>query len=90
MLQPLDLLGGVFVLKVGDESLEFELLAQIFEIGIDPKEWPARESSVYTALQPLHCLVGFAQNGVNARNLIIGVVGVTEGTRGIQSPLHTL
>ena len=80
----------MFVFEVGDESLEFGLLAQIFEIGIDPEEWPARESGVYAALQPLHCFLGFAQNRVNARNLIVGVVGVAEGTCGIQSPLHTL
>ena len=40
----------------------------------------------YTALQPLHCLMGFAQYGVNARDLIVGVMSMAEGTRGNPAP----
>jgi hypothetical protein len=72
------------VFKVSDESFEFGLLTQAFEMWIDPEERPARETGVYAALQPRHCLVGFAQYGVNTGDLIVGVVSMAEGTWGIQ------
>ena len=75
--------------KVSDESFEFWFLVQVFEMWIDPKERPAGESSVYAPLEPLHCLVRFAQYGVNACDLMVGVVSMTKEMWGIQRLANT-
>lgn len=80
----------MFVFEVSDESFEFRLLAQALEMRIDSEERPAGESGIDAALEPLHCLVRFAQGGMHARDLIVGVVSVAEGASGIQRLSHAL
>ena len=72
------------------KSFEFGLLTQVFEMGIDLEERPARESGIDAAFQPRHRLVRFAQYGINAGDLIIGVVSMAEGARRIERPADTL
>jgi len=78
------------VFEVSDKPFEFGLLTKAFEMWIDPEERPACESGIYTALQPLHCLVRIVQYGVNKRDLIVGVMIVAKGTSEIQRPAYTL
>jgi len=78
------------LLKITDQSFEFGLLTQAFEMGIDPEEGPARETRFDAALQPRHRLVRFSQYGINAGDLIISVVRVAEGARRIESSADTL
>ena len=59
-------------------------------MGIDLEEGPAGETGVDAAFQPRHGLVRFPQYGINAGDLIVGVVRMAEGARGIQSPANTL
>src|SRR6266550_6987716 len=89
-LYPLDLEGGVLALEIGNESLKTGIRAQAFEMWIHLEERPAGIARVDATLQPSHRLFRFAQDGVNAGDLIIGVVRVADGNREIESLLHTL
>ena len=78
------------MLKITDQSFEFGLLTQAFEMRIDLEERPAGETGVDAAFQPRHRLVRFPQYGINAGDLIISVVRMAEGVRRIESPADTL
>ena len=58
--------------------------------GSTRKKGQHAKPGVDAAFQPRHRLVRFAQYGINAGDLIVGVVRVAEGTRGIQRPTDTL
>ena len=78
------------MLKVSDELFECRLLAQALEIGIQPEERPASEPRVDAAFQPRHRRVRFPKHRVDAGDIVVGVVGVAEGTRGIERATNTL
>src|SRR5205814_10548871 len=89
-LQTTDLQGRIFSLQAGEEFLKRGQLAQVFEMRIDAEERPAGETGVDGALQPRHGLFRVPQDGINAGDLMIGVVDMTERTRGIQRFPYTL
>ena len=59
-------------------------------MGIDPEERPARKPGVGAAFEPRHRLVRFPEYRINAGDVVVGVVRVAEGTRGIQRLTNTL
>src|ERR1700680_3761686 len=59
-------------------------------MGIDPKKRPARKTSFYSAFQPGHRLLSLSQRAINAGDLMVGVVRMSEGTGGIECSANTL
>ena len=86
----MDLESGVCLLEVSDESCECGLFAQVFEMRIDPEERPARKPGVDAPFEPRHRLVRVPEDRIDAGNVVVGVVRVAEGTRGIQRLTNTL
>ena len=80
----------LFPLQTGDQGLESGQITQAFKVWIDAEKRPAREARVNRALQPRHGLFGVPQQGVNAGNLMVRVVYMTQGTRRIQRFPRTL
>jgi len=88
--QPPHLDGGEFALQVRDQSFERRLPAQARKMGIHAEEGPAGEPGVNGAFQPPQGLIRVPEYGIDTGNLIVGVVIMTEGTRGIERSTHTL
>ena len=59
-------------------------------MGIDPEERPARKPGVDAPFEPRHRLVRVPEYRINAGDVVVGVVRVAEGTRGIQRLTNTL
>lgn len=78
------------LLKVTDESSECGLLTQAFEMWINPEEGPAGEAGVDGAFQPRHRLVRFPEYRMDAGDVVVSMVRVAEGTRGIERAMNTL
>lgn len=77
-------------LEVGDECLKSGIRAQAFEMWIDLEEGPAGVARVDAAFQPSHGLFRFAQYGIDAGYLIVGVVRMPNGNREIECLPHTV
>ena len=77
-------------MKRSHHSFEREKLAQILEAGILQKKRPAGETGVYGAFQPRHRFVLVPQYGINAGDIIVGVMRMAEGTWRIQRLPDTL
>src|SRR5258706_514628 len=78
------------MLEFGDESLEFEILTQVLEVGIQQEEWPAGKTGVDAAFKPCQRLVPVAKQRMNASDLVVGVMRMAEGARRIERPANTL
>ena len=65
--------------RVGDQPLESGLRTQVFQMRIDLEERPAGIAGIDAALQPRHRLFRFAQYGVNAGDMMVGMVRMAEG-----------
>lgn len=70
---------GILGLQRADERFELGVAAEIFEARIACEERPAGESVGDGAFEPFECRGGFAENGENAGDLIVGVVFVSKG-----------
>src|SRR5215813_12728651 len=70
---------GILGLKRTYQELEFRKLTNVLQAGVFEKERPARESTADAPLKPLEASSRLPRERVNAGNLVIGVMRVTEG-----------
>ena len=70
---------GIFGLQRSDERFELRERTQIRETRILEEERPAGEAGVYGSLEPFEGGVEAAEESVNARYLIVGVMSVAKG-----------
>ncbi len=89
-LQLLNLYCRVLALEVCDETLEFGVLVQTFQMWIDLEERPAGKTGVYGPLKPRRRSFLISQRTVDAGDFVVEVVRVAERMRSIQGFAHTL
>lgn len=65
-------------------------MPQVLEVGIDAEERPAREAVIGRAFEPPHRLVEIAKDRIDARDVVVHVVGVTERLRRLERPADAL
>ena len=77
---------GIFCLQGADQDIEGGEFAKVFEPGITEEKRPAGKTGGDTALEPFEGGVAAFEQGENARELIVAVVGMAERLGDSASP----
>ena len=88
--EPLDSYGRILALQIGDELRECGHFPQVFQVRVHVEKGPTREPGLGGPFQPSDRFLTLSQYRVDARDLIVGVMRVTEGMGAFEGPANTL
>ena len=72
------------------QQFKARIAAQVLQAEVAAEEGPAGKAGIHAAFQPLEGQVAAANQGMDAGNLVMSVVGVAEGPGILAGPAHAL